>query len=238
MDELPAENLRLYEFYKDIINREVGKRIHRWRLTSLAYLDWLDISQLLHLHTVTKIHLYDPEKSPFLHWINRLLSNRLKNLLRDHYQSFAKPCDKCEFNGGGNICKLYGLQSIQCDQYSHWFSNKRYKMNIAMAHSISAPRQSEEHDRIHQEINDKTSDFTDFDRLIPEFELLLKQSLKPTEWKTYVLLFNDHLTDLQAAKELGYSCDGGKNSRGVKAVGKIKTKIYSTAKEIARNIEY
>lgn len=238
MEELPAENVRLYEQYKVVIDKEIGKRVFRWKLTSLAYIDLSDIAQLLNLHVVTKIHLYDEEKSPFSHWVNRLLSNRLKNLFRDHYQSFSKPCDKCQFNGGGSTCTVFGKQSDTCSDYAAWFKSKRFKMEIAMAHSISAPRLTDEHDQIHQEINDKTSDFTDFETKIPEFNTLLKAKLRPLEWRAYTYLFIDHMTDIQAAKLLNYSVDGGKNSKGYKTILKIKTKIYKISVEIVKDMEF
>lgn len=238
MEELPAENLRLYEQYRAVIDKEIGKRVFRWKLTSLAYIDLSDIAQLLNLHVVTKIHLYDEEKSPFSHWVNRLLSNRLKNLFRDHYQAFAPPCDKCPFNGGGSSCTVFGKRSDTCSDYAHWMKNKRFKMEIAMAHSISAPRLTDEHDQIHQEINDKTSDFTDFETKIPEFQALLKAKLRPLEWRAYTYLFIDHMTDIQCAKQLGYETTGNKSSKGYKTVLKIKTKIYKTAQLIVAEMEF
>jgi len=238
MDELPRENIRLYEKYEDIIDKEIGKRIFRWTLFSLAYISLDDISQLLHLHIARKIHLFDPLKAAFPNWANRLISNQLKNLMRNHYQSMAKPCNRCPYNGGGSTCAIFGTHSQQCLDYAKWFGGKRYKMEINIAHSISAPRLTAEHDQIHQEINDKTSDFTNFDKKIPEFNNLLKQKLRPLEWKAYTLLFIEHLTDLQAARQLNYSVEGGKASVGYKTIAKLKTKIYKVSQQVVKDMDF
>ena len=75
----------------DVINVEINKRKGKWNLTVLAWMDFQDVSQILRIHIFKKWDLYDPEK-PLAPWINRIISNQIKNLIRNNYGNYARPC--------------------------------------------------------------------------------------------------------------------------------------------------
>ena len=62
----------------DVINVEISKRKGKWNLTVLAWMDFQDVSQILRIHIFKKWDLYDSEK-PLAPWINRIISNQIKN---------------------------------------------------------------------------------------------------------------------------------------------------------------
>ena len=66
----------------DQINIEIIKRRPKWNLTVLAWMDFEDVSQILRIHIYKKWDLYDPDK-PLGPWINRIISNQIKNLIRN-----------------------------------------------------------------------------------------------------------------------------------------------------------
>jgi len=239
MEALPPENRDLFQQHEQLINKEVDKRSTRWRLDALIYISWPDVRQMLLMHVARKIHLWNPEKSPLSHYLNRMLSNQIKNTLRNLYGSFQNPCIKCPHNLGGDRCSAFITQkNLACELFSHWEKNKRYKQEIAFAQSADANIPGEDNNNLKRELISRPCNFLDFDKKIPEFNNLLKQKLRPLEWKAYTLLFIEHLTDLQAARQLNYSTDGGKTSTGYKIIAKLKTAIYKKSQQVVKDMDF
>ena len=70
--------------FEDLIEQidlEIKKRKSKWNLTALSWMDFDDVSQILRIHIFKKWHLYDIKK-PLNPWINRIISNQIKNLIR------------------------------------------------------------------------------------------------------------------------------------------------------------
>ena len=103
----------------DFINQEIRKRSKKWSLTSMNWIDYDDVSQLIRVHIYEKWHLYNEEK-PLAPWLNRIISNQIKNLVRNHYGNFARPCLKCEAADGESACKIYKPQCGDCPLYAKW----------------------------------------------------------------------------------------------------------------------
>ena len=108
----------------DDINREIAKRRNKWNLTVLAWMDFEDVSQILRIHIYKKWHLYDAEK-PLGPWINRIISNQIKNLIRNNYGNYARPCLRCAAAEGGELCSIYSKQCSDCPLYSNWEKSKK-----------------------------------------------------------------------------------------------------------------
>lgn len=229
-------NSGLYEKYSEIIDQEISKRRMRWKL-SLAEMDYSDISQILRLHCLKKIHLFDDKKAAFSHWINRLLSNQIKNLVRNKYGAYSKVCLKCPHNGGGDVCLLYGKQGNVCKDYAKWENGKRYKLEISNPASIDSKIPTGENDGICHEILDKKADFIDFTRIIPEFNELMHKKLNALEWKVYDYLYISNLSDRDAATKLGYVVSNNKSS-GYKQISKLKIRIYQKAKRVVEELNF
>ena len=83
-----------FEDFIDTIDEEIKKRKSKWKLTSITWMDFDDISQILRIHIYKKWHLYDPAK-PLAPWLNRISPNQIKNLIRNNYANYARPCLKC-----------------------------------------------------------------------------------------------------------------------------------------------
>ena len=92
------------------IDQEIAKRRNKWNLNALSWIDFDDISQILRIHIYKKWHLYDHSK-PLPPWLNRTISNQLKNLIRNNYSSFARPCLRCAAAEPDNLCKIYSTQN-------------------------------------------------------------------------------------------------------------------------------
>ena len=78
---MKKENDDFFEANFLIINQEIAKRRVRWNLKIIPWMDFEDVSQIVRFHIYKKIHLYD-RKKPILPWVNRIISNQIKNLIR------------------------------------------------------------------------------------------------------------------------------------------------------------
>ena len=112
-----------YEDFSEVINEEISKKRYKWNLTALAWMDYEDVSQILRFHIFKKWHLYDQEKS-IKPWIRTIIANQIKNLIRNNYTNFIKPCSRCEAAKEETGCEIYGKQDSSCPLYKNWEKNK------------------------------------------------------------------------------------------------------------------
>ena len=120
------------------IDIEINKRKNKWNLTSLAWMDFDDVSQIIRIHIFKKWDLYDQSK-PLGPWLNRLISNQIKNLIRNNYGNYARPCVKCAAAEGEKECSIYQQQCSDCPLYAHWEKGKK------RAHDTKLPVSLENH---------------------------------------------------------------------------------------------
>src|SRR3954463_12198071 len=106
------------------INQEINKRKNKWNLTVLAWLDYEDVSQILRIHIYKKWHLYDPAR-PLGPWINRVISSQIKNLIRNNYGNYCRPCLRCAAAEGEDGCRIYAKQCNTCPMYAKWENSKK-----------------------------------------------------------------------------------------------------------------
>lgn len=218
-----------------IIEEEINKRKGKWVL-SVGYMDWDDVAQILKNHIWKKWDRYNP-KLPLRHWVSRVSSNQIKNLIRNNYAAYQSPCVKCEFNLSDNGCRKYGEKSTNCEPYKIWTNGKKNKLQINMADSLDAPPPYQDRARrgMQGDIKDVFFHLTDISHYIPEFNKLLKKKLTTQEWEIYDYLYLQNLSEEEVKKLLGYK--HFKTNR-YKQICKIKNKIYEKAKKIANEIEY
>ena len=127
-----------YESSLPIINREIAKRKSKWKLTSIAWMDFYDVEQKLRLHIFRKWDKWNPEMG-LLPWLNTVITNQIINLVRNNYSNYARPCLNCPHNGGGSVCKLYTAQTSQCAEYAKWERTKKHAYDVKLP-SASAMR--------------------------------------------------------------------------------------------------
>lgn len=216
-----------FENQIDIINREIEKRRHKWTLTAVPYINFDDIAQNLRLHIWKKWHLYDQNK-PLVSWLNTVISNQLINTLRNYYGNFSRPCLKCEFNEGGDLCSKYDTQNTKCELYRTWVRGKK------SAHDIKLPVSMENHQN---EVFDLEKKEIDIDRTAINIHERMKKVLKPIEWKVYELLFILHKTEEEAGKIMQYSTREKNRTAGYKQIKNIQKIILIKVKECIANDE-
>ena len=204
------------------INEEIKKRKSKWKLTSISWMDFDDISQVLRLHIYKKWDMYDSSK-PLAPWLNRIITNQIKNLVRNNYGNYAKPCLKCAAAEGDGLCVIYDKQGPDCPLYSNWEKNKK------SAHDIKVPIPLDNHDHL---IGVPMGDNFDFETSIRKLNKVLPKFLKPLEWKVYKYLFVDNLSEEEVARLMGYKTSERNRSPGYKQIKNIKKSIIIKVKKI------
>ena len=78
------------------------------------------------------------EKRAFGPWCSTLISNQIKNLVRNNYGNFAKPCLRCPHYGGGDDCTFTtnGKQNTTCLDYAKWKKKKQKAYNVKLPLSL------------------------------------------------------------------------------------------------------
>lgn len=212
-----------YEENAEIIEREINKRRGRWRLSALAWLDWLDIAQILRIHISKKIHLYLPERGAFPNWLNSVISSQIKNLLRNLYYNHSRPCLACSASEGENLCALFTVQCAACPLYAKWERTKKSANNI----KLSLPLENHS-----QEISNRPNEQINFEESLKKLSTELKKILKPVEWKLYNLLYIDNLDEEQAGKLMNFKTTEAGRIDGYKQIKNLKKSIIAKAKVI------
>jgi DNA-directed RNA polymerase specialized sigma24 family protein len=216
-----------FESCINLINTEILKRKNKWTLSTLNWIDFEDVSQIIRFHIYKKWELYD-ENKPMLPWVNRIISNQIKNLIRNNYGNYARPCLKCAAALGENECRIYGKQEQACPMFNNWSKTKKNAYDLKMAVSI------EDHS---YEINNQLCVNLDIQKATQNLHQKMKQILKPVEWKVYELLYIDYKTEEQVCKILKIKYDKKAKSDYNKQLKNIQKSIIKKAKQCLANGE-
>ena len=217
-----------------IIDVELAKRKSKWRLNAIAWMDYEDVCQKIRLHIFNKWGQWDPKKGLLLPWVNRIITNQMRNLVRNNYSSFSRPCLQCVHNQGNNLCELYDTQCSSCPLYAKWEKGKKNAHDVKMPISINENFLKNEGDFENRPLDIKDNySFVDYEGDIKKINVKMKERLSLVEWKIYNFLFIEYKSDVETAKLMGYKTSEKNRSPGYKQIKKIKNKIYIIAKEIA-----
>jgi len=216
-----------FEDYIEQIDLEIKKRRSKWNLTALSWMDFDDVSQILRIHIFKKWHLYDTKK-PLNPWINRIISNQIKNLIRNNYGNYCRPCLKCAAAEAGDLCYIYGKQSESCPLFANWSRTKKQAYNAKLPVSIN--------DHTY-EIN--STEYSDIDILgvMNKISIKMKEVLKPAEWKIYEALYIEHMSEEDAATLMGYKTNEKNRVPGYKQIKNVKKAIIKKVKRMLEDGE-
>ena len=226
VDRMPKAKIK-FEDYIEQIDAEIKKRRSKWNLTALSWMDFDDVSQILRIHIFKKWHLYDTKK-PLNPWINRIISNQIKNLIRNNYGNYCRPCLKFAAAEAGDLCYIYGKQSEACPLFANWSRTKKQAYNAKLPVSIN--------DHTY-EIN--STEYSDIDILgvMDRISAKMKEVLKPAEWKIYQALYIEHMSEEDAATLMGYKTNEKNRVPGYKQIKNVKKAIIKKVKRMLEDGE-
>ncbi len=210
-----------FEDSLSIINNEINKRKAKWNLTILAWLDYEDVGQILRIHIYRKWHLYDPTR-PLAPWVNRVISSQIKNLVRNNYGNYCRPCLKCDAAEGDDGCKIHVKQCSKCPLFYNWEKTKK------AAYDTKLPVSLELHT---QEVHDKSNENIDIEKTAENIHKKMESILKPVEYKIYKALYIDHKTEEETARLVGYKSSEVGRSPGYKQIKNIQKTIIKKVKQ-------
>ena len=219
---MPRKKKLKFEDCIEKIDLEINKRRSRWNLTALSWMDFDDVSQIIRIHIFKKWHLYDQSKS-LAPWINTLISNQIKNLIRNNYGNYCRPCLKCAAAESDSLCYIYGTQCSSCPLFAQWEKTKK----AAYLTKLPTPLES-----VQQETEKLELQEFDFETVLKRLNIKLKKVLKSNEWTVYENLYLKNKTEQEVAKILGYKTSEKNRNPGYKQIKNIKKSIIEKAKEI------
>jgi DNA-directed RNA polymerase specialized sigma24 family protein len=223
------ENKLSYEDCYEIIDGVVQKFQKKWQLKAVNWFDFEDVSQTIKLHIFNKWHMWD-QTLPLEPWIARITSNQLKNIIRNNYTNYVKPCMQCQYNMGDNLCSWTknGVQNSSCKLYAKWAKQKQAGYGIKM------PLPMENH---LQEVNMRQDFSIDFETPIEKINELLRQHLSETHYKVYIMLFFEHQSEEEVAKFMGYKTTEKNRKAGYKQIKNLKRMLKEKVEYIIREYD-
>lgn len=204
-----------------LINQEIAKRRGKWNLSSIAWMDFDDVSQIIRIHIYNKWSHYNP-KRPLRPWLSIIVTNQIRNLIRNHYTNYARPCLRCDAAIDTDGCKIYKEQCSSCPLFAYWKKNKQ------PATFVKLPLSIENHTHEIHEIKDSSSFETrDEDKL----HAIMLKILKPIEYKVYKGLYIEHKDEEAVAKTLGFISNEDGRKPGYRQIKNIQKSIVQKARE-------
>lgn len=218
-----ADKKFTYDDKKDIIDAELKKRRGKWFLNSVSWIDFDDVCQIIRAHIYKKWEQWDQGRA-LEPWLNRIISNQLKNILRNNYSNFSRPCLNCPFNQSkisgesdvpGELCGFTpsGLQCNECPLYAKWEKTKKHAYDIKMAVSIEA---------CSAESFMSGSQTFDIDEALIKLNKELKKVLNDKQYTIYKMLFIENKTEEEVAKKMGYRTNEKGRKAGYKQIKNLK----------------
>ena len=208
------------------IEAALERKRAKWDLDALAYVDYDDIKQIIMHHIHKKWHLWDQSK-PIEPWLSRVVSNQFKNLLRNHYGNYARPCLRCPYNMGGTDCSKTksSTQDNSCPEYQQWEQKKKAAYDIKLAVTM------EHHTH---ELHERKDTFLDLEKATANLETEMQKNLSKRHFVAFKMLFVENKTEEEVAKYLGFKTTERKRSAGYKQIKNLKKLFQEKAKEIVK----
>jgi len=224
---MPRRKKILFEEKLPIIEIEIRKRRNKWQLNVLKWMSFEDVEQIIKLHIFKKWNMWDQKKA-LEPWLSRVIANQIRNLIRNNYTNYVKPCMSCPYNLGDDFCALNisGTQDSSCEKYAVWSKSKRYGYNIKL------PLELENHSR---EVEEMPLHQLDFSQSISLLNQEMKKVLSENYFRAYEMLFFEKMSDEDVAKFLGYRSSEKNRKIGYKQIKNLKKLFRDKAIEILKN---
>ena len=215
-----------FEDKREDLDQLLLKYRPKWQLSALAWLDYDDVCQIIRLHIYNKWHLWDQSR-PFKPWASMIISNQIKNLIRNNYTSFAKPCLRCQYNMGGTLCDWTksGDQDRTCADFEKWKKKKERAYNIKLPLTLD--------DGVATQNTSSLKDQVDYKLSSNRLHKLVMGQLSERHKAIYAMLYIDHKDETEVAKKFGFKGDSTKRKTiRYKQISNLKKKFYRIAIKI------
>jgi RNA polymerase sigma factor (sigma-70 family) len=220
---------RKYEDLVEEIENLLCRYRAKWQLSAIAWMDYDDVCQIIRLHIFNKLHLWNREKA-FGPWCSTLISNQIKNLIRNHYGNFCKPCLRCPYYSGGDECGFTasGKQDVSCLDYAKWAKKKQKAYNLKLPLSLDLNIDGDK--GIIGEVA--------YDKNVVILHEKVKEKLNERNKEIYSMLYIDFRPESEIAEKFGFKqdCNKRKTPR-YKQISNLKKKFYKIAVDVMKEID-
>jgi DNA-directed RNA polymerase specialized sigma24 family protein len=228
MEALKRDKIK-YEDKQDVIDKIIEKHRYIWQLKAIAWMDYQDVAQIIRFHISKKWKLWKQDM-PLEPWIARITVNQIKNILRNNYSNYVRPCLACKYNLGNEppACSITpsGRQCNECSLYKKWEKTKKSAYDVKLCVSI------ENHSESVREMKDISFDIlASAARLHEE----MRHRLAPKQYKVYSRLYIDGADEEKVAAEMGYRTNEKGKKAGYKQIKNLKKLFKRTANKIIEN---
>jgi len=226
---MPNERGKKFEDNILIIEEAIRKQRSRWRLDCISWFDFEDVEQVIKLHIYNKWHMWDQDR-PLEPWINIIVTNQIRNLVRNHYGNFIKPCVNCVHNVNDDGCSFTasGRQDGECPDFRKWQKTKKTAFDLKVALS------TEEH---MYEIGNNVDRNVCFESSFDRLDYYMKKQLSETHYKAYRMLFFEEASEEDVANFMGYKTNEKKRKAGYRQVKNLKKMFAQKAREIIKEYD-
>jgi DNA-directed RNA polymerase specialized sigma24 family protein len=227
--EAPKREKIKYEDKREVIDRIIEKHRYIWQLKAIAWMDYEDVAQIIRFHISKKWKMWKQDR-PLEPWIARITVNQIKNLLRNNYSNYVRPCLNCKFNQGNEppACSITasGRQCSECPLYRKWEKTKKSAYDVKLSVSI------ENHSESIQTMKDLNFDvLSSAQRLHEE----MKHRLAPKQYKVYSRLYIEGIDEEKVAMEMGYKTNEKGKKAGYKQIKNFKKLFKQVAAKILQD---
>ena len=214
-----------YEDFSDIIDAAIKRQQFKWRLKAVRWFDFEDVEQIIKLHIAKKWHMWDQER-PLEPWIGRIISNQIRNLVRNHYGNYVKPCSNCKFARGEDCASTTSKkQDSSCKLYAKWEKSKKTGLELKI------PLSTED---FAKEVKSKQYTDFNFNVSLRRLDFFMELKLSDTHYVAYRMLYFEDKTEEDVARFMGYKISPQKRKLGYRQVKNLKKKFLEVALEILK----
>ena len=205
-----------YEDFSEVIDEAVSKQQYKWRLHAVKWFDFEDVQQIIKIHIAKKWHMWDQTR-PLEPWIGRIISNQIRNLVRNHYGNYVNPCPDYQ---------LPNHSTAHCPVCSKWEKSKRAGLELKIPLSTE--------DFIKEVTNKEYLDF-DFSSSVGKLNTEMESRLSSVHYVAYQMLYFESSSEEDVAKFMGYKISPQKKKLGYRQVKNLKKKFLQVAIEILKD---
>jgi DNA-directed RNA polymerase specialized sigma24 family protein len=216
-----------FEDCSEIIDLAIQRQRNKWQLDAISWLDYEDVAQIIRLHIYNKWDMWDQSR-PLEPWISRIIYHQIRNLIRNLYGNYTKPCLQCEFAVGEDGCNITASKS-QCNQcvlYRKWAKRKKSGLNLKV------PVSTENHQH---EISSRPDSEVNYDASLQKLNDKMREELSEQHFTAYLMLFFEKATEEDVAKFMGYKTSPAKRKAGYRQVKNLKKMFKTRVMEILKS---
>ena len=211
----------------DEINKEIMKRRSKWQLSSISYMDFDDVAQIIRVHIFNKWHQWDQTR-PLVNWLNTAITHQMINEVRNNYGRFAPPCNGCAYDAGSETCNFTksGTKCTECPLFKAWQKKKQVGYNLKLAASIDSEFFAE------GSVEQAHEGHVDYETSASKLHEEMRKVLPKPQWKIYEMLFIQGMSEKEVAKELKLKTTEKGRSPGYKHLFNMRARFAEIARLI------